>query len=58
MYRVGRGLVNFFQSGKTRKDVPELKVLEKKIIVNITRNCNGNAGLMETLLGILTGNDL
>lgn len=50
MANFGRGLVNFFLSGKTEMDVSDLKVLEK-IIVNVVRNSNSNDELAETLLG-------
>lgn len=57
MASVGRGLVNFFESGKTMKNVWELKVLEK-VIINVRRNCDNSAGLTETLLGNMFRNYL
>lgn len=57
MASVGRQLVNFFESGKTKKNVWELKMLEK-VIINVRRNCDGSAGLTETLLGSMFGNYL
>lgn len=47
MANMRRGLVNFFESGKTEMDVSELKVLEK-IIVNVVSNCNSSNELAET----------